>query len=712
MMRRLSLPSVGAGLLVAASSFPSASADFSLYTTCFNFNDYNSPVQQQQVPLDNQGQILFFPFQYKDTVHEFQARVDNYTSATNIHMYMLPDRIYLDNCKDTDGGATVTCDNETGECCYDGKANKVINCLFAQQYQQTSEGDAFGGNCALMSLTLNGKATWKVPPQKACLDENSTAVPNLGYLIAVVREGGNATTLTVRNHPADQSMANLIYSILLMLLAPPIALWAAETFNICIMPAVDGAEEKEEIFAGTFKERLQEIATVFSFKIKTEEHAFVGLLFLMATASISTNAMFVLGRWAAMNKSGDRDMCTYNAECFTVINGVDLPGNKILSHIGYFITAIHIFHVLARHELHNKEIFKKEERRPDLGVFWALALAIFLEGIGSMFYHICPGESTFQFDTMFMIPISHLSVLALYDITDPHSKAGRAEELRRSMFDKEAGTELQPVDDSARSGSAKPRDSLMQPTWTARYVKARFSLDPLYFFLFVTSLMWIISAVGTFFDQNEIYDPAYHVFQFLVIVWAFVVIFPGFGGLRGDNDPFLASLIFWGWQLVMFSGVAAVTLSEEIRNNNAVAGFPNFFLLLSIGNMLFITIYCIVVYDLLNFWLPGQSCLMAFLNIFRRYALFVVFAPVAAFSLQFFYDKQSGYDVTPGLSRNMNKGCDLWLYDKHDLWHLGSAITLGLWTKIILSVKTHFYTSALCRTKASRSGVGSPGAGS
>jgi hypothetical protein len=53
------------------------------------------------------------------------------------------------------------------------------------------------------------------------------------------------------------------------------------------------------------------------------------------------------------------------------------------------------------------------------GVFYAMGLALIMEGVLSAAYHLCPNQSNFQFDTCFMYVIAVLTILKVYQFRHP-----------------------------------------------------------------------------------------------------------------------------------------------------------------------------------------------------------------------------------------------------------------------------------------------------
>ena len=50
------------------------------------------------------------------------------------------------------------------------------------------------------------------------------------------------------------------------------------------------------------------------------------------------------------------------------------------------------------------------------GLFFAMGLTLFMEGVISSSYHVCPTNVTFQFDTTFMYLIAVLMFMKLYQV--------------------------------------------------------------------------------------------------------------------------------------------------------------------------------------------------------------------------------------------------------------------------------------------------------
>ena len=62
----------------------------------------------------------------------------------------------------------------------------------------------------------------------------------------------------------------------------------------------------------------------------------------------------------------------------------------------------------------NPEVDTKYGIPQHFGMYYAMGLALIMEGIMSGCYHVCPNHTNFQFDTAFMYTISILILLKIY----------------------------------------------------------------------------------------------------------------------------------------------------------------------------------------------------------------------------------------------------------------------------------------------------------
>jgi hypothetical protein len=119
-------------------------------------------------------------------------------------------------------------------------------------------------------------------------------------------------------------------------------------------------------------------------------------------------------------KTGDEDICYYNFYCAHQV-GFLSAFNNVYSNIGYILLGIlFILLVYRRQVLHERTLLTCDKNKPacgipqHFGVFYAMGIALSMEGILSGCYHVCPSFNNFQFDTAFMYMIGWLCMLKIY----------------------------------------------------------------------------------------------------------------------------------------------------------------------------------------------------------------------------------------------------------------------------------------------------------
>uniref|UniRef100_A0A8C3TXN6 SID1 transmembrane family member 1 n=1 Tax=Catharus ustulatus TaxID=91951 RepID=A0A8C3TXN6_CATUS len=99
-----------------------------------------------------------------------------------------------------------------------------------------------------------------------------------------------------------------------------------------------------------------------------------------------------------VNVTGNQDICYYNFLC------------------------AHPLGVL-RHLIYSSALFQDYGIPKHFGLFYAMGIALMMEGVLSACYHVCPNYSNFQFDTSFMYMIAGLCMLKLYQTRHPDINA-------------------------------------------------------------------------------------------------------------------------------------------------------------------------------------------------------------------------------------------------------------------------------------------------
>ncbi|XP_065598205.1 SID1 transmembrane family member 1 isoform X2 [Cyrtonyx montezumae] len=130
-----------------------------------------------------------------------------------------------------------------------------------------------------------------------------------------------------------------------------------------------------------------------------------------------------------VNVTGNQDICYYNFLCAHPL-GVLSAFNNILSNVGHMLLGLlFLLIVLRRNILHRRAMEMKDVYTLDYGIpkhfglFYAMGIALIMEGVLSACYHVCPNYSNFQFDTSFMYMIAGLCMLKLYQTRHPDINA-------------------------------------------------------------------------------------------------------------------------------------------------------------------------------------------------------------------------------------------------------------------------------------------------
>ncbi|XP_056644040.1 SID1 transmembrane family member 1-like isoform X1 [Diorhabda sublineata] len=125
-----------------------------------------------------------------------------------------------------------------------------------------------------------------------------------------------------------------------------------------------------------------------------------------------------------LNETGQQDLCYYNFLCAHPL-GFLSDFNHVFSNIGYVLLGV-LFLIITylREQSHKDADFDKEFGIPQhYGMFYAMGVALIMEGILSGSYHVCPNSLNFQFDSSFMYVMAVLCMVKLYQNRHPDINA-------------------------------------------------------------------------------------------------------------------------------------------------------------------------------------------------------------------------------------------------------------------------------------------------
>ncbi|KAM4863112.1 SID1 transmembrane family member 1 isoform 4-T4 [Urocitellus parryii] len=351
-----------------------------------------------------------------------------------------------------------------------------------------------------------------------------------------------------------------------------------------------------------------------------------------------------------VNVTGNQDICYYNFLCAHPL-GVLSAFNNILSNLGHvllgflFLLIVLRRDILHRRALEAKDIFAMEYGIPKhFGLFYAMGIALMMEGVLSACYHVCPNYSNFQFDTSFMYMIAGLCMLKLYQTRHPDINA------------------------SAYSAYAS----------------------------FAVVIM--ITVLGVVFGKNDVWFwvilSAIHILASLALSTQIYYM----GRFKIGESPIFLS------DLGIFRRAAMVIYTDCIQQCSRPL-YMDRMVLLIVGNLvnwsfaLFGLIYRPRDFAsyMLGIFICNLLLYLAFYIIMKLRSsekvlpvpLFCILATavVWAAALYFFFQNLSSWEGTPAESREKNRECILLnFFDDHDIWHFLSATALFFSFLVLLTL--------------------------
>uniref|UniRef100_A0A803YCG6 SID1 transmembrane family member 1 n=1 Tax=Meleagris gallopavo TaxID=9103 RepID=A0A803YCG6_MELGA len=335
-----------------------------------------------------------------------------------------------------------------------------------------------------------------------------------------------------------------------------------------------------------------------------------------------------------VNVTGNQDICYYNFLCAHPL-GVLSAFNNILSNVGHMLLGfLFLLIVLRRDILHRRAMEMKDDYGipKHFGLFYAMGIALMMEGVLSACYHVCPNYSNFQFDTSFMYMIAGLCMLKLYQTRHPDINA------------------------SAYSAYAS------------------------------FAVVICLAVLGVVFGKNDMW---FWVIFSLIHVLASLALSTQIyymGRFKMDLGIFRrAAMVLYTDCIQQCSRPMYMRLSNvsSLSTFSAIFGlvyrprdFASYILGIFICNLLlYLAFYIIMKIRSSEKLLP--------IPLFCIVATAVVWAA----ALYFFFQTLSSWEETPAESREKNRSCILLgFFDDHDVWHFLSAAALFFSFLVLLTL--------------------------
>ncbi|XP_012507671.1 PREDICTED: SID1 transmembrane family member 1 [Propithecus coquereli] len=352
-------------------------------------------------------------------------------------------------------------------------------------------------------------------------------------------------------------------------------------------------------------------------------------------------------RTKVVNVTGNQDICYYNFLCAHPL-GVLSAFNNILSNLGHvllgllFLLIVLRRDILHRRALEAKDIFAMEYGIPKhFGLFYAMGIALMMEGVLSACYHVCPNYSNFQFDTSFMYMIAGLCMLKLYQTRHPDINA------------------------SAYSAYASFAVVIMLTV-----LGVVFGKNDVWFWIIFSAIHILASLalstqiyyMGRF--KIDVSDPDLGIFRRAAMVFYTDCVQQCSRPLYMDRMVLLIMGNLVNWSFALFGLIyrprdfASYMLGIFICNLLLYLAFYIIMKLRSSEKVLPVPLFCIVAT-----------------------------AVVWAAALYFFFQNLSSWEGTPAESRERNRECVLLeFFDDHDIWHFLSATALFFSFLVLLTL--------------------------
>uniref|UniRef100_A0A8I5NU79 SID1 transmembrane family member 1 n=1 Tax=Papio anubis TaxID=9555 RepID=A0A8I5NU79_PAPAN len=333
-----------------------------------------------------------------------------------------------------------------------------------------------------------------------------------------------------------------------------------------------------------------------------------------------------------VNVTGNQDICYYNFLCAHPL-GVLSAFNNILSNLGHvllgflFLLIVLCRDILHRRALEAKDLFAMEYGIPKhFGLFYAMGIALMMEGVLSACYHVCPNYSNFQFDTSFMYMIAGLCMLKLYQTRHP--------DINASAYSAYASFAVVIMVTVLGVVFGK-NDVWFWVIFSAIHVLASLALSTQIYYMgrFKIDLGIFRRAAMVFYTDciQQCSRPLYMDRMVLLVVgnlvnWSFAL----FGLIHRPRDFASYMLGIFICNLLLY---LAFYIIMKLRSSEKVLPVP---------------LFCIVATAVM--W---------------------------AAALYFFFQNLSSWEGTPAESREKNRECILLdFFDDHDIWHFLSATAL------------------------------------
>jgi len=178
---------------------------------------------------------------------------------------------------------------------------------------------------------------------------------------------------------------------------------------------------KKKLYVNDLSMKLKDPTKTKSVYQKSQ--LYLGVLFLVSIYYSLPVLQMVFRFSHEQRLTGNQDICYYNDLCRKPL-GYVRDFNHVFSNLGYCVFGLLFMCIVLFKKLkfesflaENENIHGEEYGVPtQYGLYFAMGLSLFMEGVMSSCYHVCPTNVTFQFDTTFMYLLAVLMFMKLYQV--------------------------------------------------------------------------------------------------------------------------------------------------------------------------------------------------------------------------------------------------------------------------------------------------------
>eukprot|EP00731_Ephydatia_muelleri_P011977 Em0006g871a len=358
----------------------------------------------------------------------------------------------------------------------------------------------------------------------------------------------------------------------------------------------------------------------------------------------------VLSQQLSLRTNGDEDQCYYNFRC-AIPYGVLSAFNNVWSNVGYVLFGLAFIAIIASREYRFRWLKKQSVHVLEhnglpqfFGVYYAMGISLVIEGFMSGFYHICPSDANFQFDTAFMFMIGGLLLVKIFQNRHPDFHA------------------------NAFVAFFSFAVVILFTLFGIYFDKS----NPLSVRLFLLTIVLVVMSVFLF----SLYY--YHQWDYILkMLQSLICLHTKCRRCSRDELKKLCTprrkVVFGKFLAVLILNIIVAIVVIVARSQIGIATVILIFFLFN--SNIFLVFY--VIYKGYNREPWTLVCLTMIL--------------LAGLSwcgaLYFYFSNVSEWSLTPAESRELNKSCILFnFYDNHDVWHFLSAAAMFFTFMFILTL--------------------------